>query len=79
MNEGDYVQLQITMGTIFKQINVLPLDELIEQTQRALDFVPFFDPTLWMKKNEDAERMLRIAKAYKLCRDTIAKEFKKND
>lgn len=77
LNEQEIIDIQVTMASIFRQINVLPLDDLIEKTDKALTFAPFFDPTLWINKQEDANRMLRIAKAFKACRDAINIEFGK--
>lgn len=76
MNEKELIDLHATMGAIFRQINVLPLDELIEDTDRALVIAPYIDPTLYIRKSGDAKRMLRIAKAFKECRDKIRGEFR---
>jgi len=77
MSEQEYLQMQITMGVIFRQIKALPLDKVIPEVDRALTLGPLLDPTLYMKKADDAQRWLRIMKIYRTCRDSIAKEFKK--
>lgn len=75
--EQKYLEIQITMGSLYRKIKELPLDETIQEVDRVTTLGPLLDPTLWMKKGEDAERWLRIMRAFRTCRNTIAKEFEK--
>lgn len=77
MNEQELLNIQVEMGTTFKKMRVLRLDEFIKGYETSLAFTPFLDPTAYMKHGKSAEQWLRIAKAFQTCRDTIKKEFEK--
>ena len=77
MNEQELLNIQVEMGTTYKTMRVLRLDEFIDGFETSLAFTPFLDPTAYMKHGTSAERWLRIAKAFRDCRDTIRKEFEK--
>lgn len=45
----DFKGLMVLMGAIVKQICLLPLEEYIQTTDRALDIGWVMDPTLWIQ------------------------------
>lgn len=71
----ELVEIQLLMASIFRQINVLPLDKVIKAVDNALTIGQFIDPTLFIQKGKDAGRWLRIAKMFRTCRNDIRKEF----
>lgn len=73
--EEELIKLQFTMAATFRAIHALPLDRFIQETGHALIMGPILDPTLYIQKGNDAERMLRIAEAFRKCRDEIKEEF----
>ena len=74
-DKEDYMNAQLSMAKAFRTMNEIPLDWFIEILGSSLAFTPLIDPTLFMKKADDGERWLRIARAMKECRDKIKEEF----
>lgn len=75
MNEAEALEIQLKCAVVFRMMSNLPLDKAIENLNKALALGPYLDPTLYMAKAGDAQRLLRILTAIKKCRDTIKKEF----
>ena len=59
-NHADAVKTIILLG---RTLEVYDIPQLIEQGQRALDFGPFQDPTLWIQKHQALEQDLELLRA----------------
>lgn len=69
MNGKEYMQTQMALVQIGKQVKALKLDEFLRAIKNAESAAPILDPTLFRRAQENLQAIKELAESFKTVQD----------